>query len=113
MMVFEDGPPVRYKLTCPVIRWTGDAAWHFAVLPEEESDELEALYGGLRGWGSIPVQVTAGASTWKTSVFPSKEREAYVLPLKRSIRDAEGINAGDSVDLVVEVRVDELEGFTN
>ncbi|MGR9921960.1 DUF1905 domain-containing protein [Escherichia coli] len=39
-----------------------------------------------------------GSSTWRTSVFPQSTGE-YVLPLKRAVRDREGI-APDGIVLV-------------
>jgi len=44
-----------------------------------------------RGFGSVRVNVTIGGSTWKTSLFPSKELGHYVLPIKASIRKAEAL----------------------
>ena len=56
-----------------------------------------------RGFGSVRVEVTIGATTWRTSIFPGGQR--YALPLKKAVRAAEGIEPGDDV----EVRIDTLE----
>ena len=37
-----------------------------------------------------------GASTWRTSVFPSKQARTFVLPVKRAILKAEGLAPGDT-----------------
>ena len=51
-----------------------------------------------RGFGGVRVEATIGTSTWRTSVFPQSDG-AYVLPLKRAVRDREGIEP-DAVVLV-------------
>jgi len=35
-----------------------------------------------------------GASTWRTSVFPSAEERTFVLPVKKAVRTAEGLAEG-------------------
>src|SRR2546429_7757952 len=48
-----------------------------------------------RGFGSLRVPVTVGGSTWTTSIFPGTARGRYVLLIKRAIRKAEALNAGE------------------
>ena len=49
------------------------------------------------------VEVTVGATTWRTSVFPDTTRGAFVLPIKRAVRHAEDLDDGD--DITVTLRV--------
>jgi hypothetical protein len=42
----------------------------------------------------VRVEVTCGATTWRTSLFPSSSAQAYVLPVKKSVRSAEGLAEG-------------------
>lgn len=85
--------------------WIWDAresdSWTFATVPPEHSDDLRAQTGPRRGFGSIPVEVTIGDSTWRTSVFPDKKSGCYVLPLKAAIRKAESIAGGDKVEITL------------
>ena len=85
--------------------WTGDAAWHFVTVPADVSDEIEGrtAVGERRGFGSVRVRVTIGATTWSTSVFPDKQRAAYVLPVKKDVRAKEGLAAGDRTTVVLEL----------
>ena len=78
-------------------------SWHFLTVPEEESDAVRLFAGPRRGFGSVKVRVTIGGSTWKTSVFPSKERGGFILPVKKAIRTAESIDTGDRVAVTLEV----------
>lgn len=82
--------------------WLWDArkadAWTFVSLPADIADEvLEVGEPVARGFGSLRVDVTVGATTWRTSVFPSKGLRTYVLPIKRVVRRAEGLAEGDIV----------------
>ena len=88
--------------------WIWDArrgeSWTFVSLPVDASAEIRARTAGLRrGFGSLRVRATLGRSTWTTSVFPDSARDAYVLPVKRAIRSAEHIDAGDVVRVTVEL----------
>jgi hypothetical protein len=88
--------------------WIWDArrgdSWTFVSLPVEASEEIRDLAGGPRpGFGSLRVRATVGSSVWTTSIFPDSARNAYVLPIKRGIRRAEVIDAGDVVGVTVEL----------
>ena len=81
------------------------AAWHFVTVPKEEAARIRFFAGDKRrGWGSVRVVVTIGATRWKTSVFPDSKTGTYLLPLKVSVRRAEGFGEGDRVE--VSLRVD-------
>ena len=86
--------------------WIWDAAtkgsWFFVTVPEEVSDALRFEAGEPRGFGSVRVEATIGGSVWRTSVFPSSDQPGcYVLPVKKSVRSAEGIREGDQFNASV------------
>ena len=85
--------------------WEGNAAWHFLTVPADVSDEIEGrtAIGERRGFGSVRVKVTIGSSTWTTSVFPDKKRAAYVLPVKKAVRTKEGLAAGGTAKVFLEL----------
>jgi hypothetical protein len=88
--------------------WNWDArraeSWTFVSLPAEASEEIRELADGpRRGFGSLRVRVTLGASTWTTSIFPDSARGTYVLPIKRAIRTAEALDTGDIATVTVEL----------
>ena len=81
-----------------------DDSWTFVSLPVEESEDIRDLApGSARGFGSLRVRATIGGTSWKTSIFPDSARGSYVLPIKRAVRAAEGITAGDSTTVTVEL----------
>ena len=77
-------------------------SWVFVTVPPEETEEIRLRSGPPRGFGSVRVEVTLGGSTWRTSVFPDKER-GYVLPVKRAVRRAESLEVGDPARLRLEL----------
>ena len=97
--------------TGPLWRWTtpaAPAAWHFVTINGAAGDALSAtammrrLEGLKNGFGSLKVIATIGDSTFSTSVFPSKEL-GWLLPVKASVRKAEGLGEGDMIDVKLEV----------
>lgn len=92
-----------YALTFKAKVWIyeGPSPWYFITVPKKESAELKKMFGPFhRGWGSIPVLVTIGASSWKTSIFWEK-KGTYLLPIKKEIRNAENIGNGDLVTIMI------------
>lgn len=88
--------------------WIWDArradSWTFVSLPAEASEEIRDVAGDVpRGFGSVRVRVTVGGSTWLTSIFPDSARATYVLPVKRAVRKAEDLEAGDTATVRVEI----------
>lgn len=87
--------------------WLWDArrteAWTFVSLPAGESEEIRDMASGLRrGFGSVRVRATIGSSTWTTSIFPASQA-GYVLPVKRQVRLAQALEAGDVATVTVEL----------
>ncbi|MEQ1494986.1 MAG: DUF1905 domain-containing protein [Novosphingobium sp.] len=92
-------------------RWTtpaAPAAWFFITIDGEAGEALSAtalmrrMEKSIGGFGSLKVTAQIGDSVFKTSLFPSKEL-GWMLPVKASVRKAEGIGEGDLVEVVLEV----------
>jgi hypothetical protein len=101
-----DAPAVVIVFDAELWIWDArrDESWTFVSLPVEASEEIRELTGGQRrGFGSVRVRVMVGATTWRTSIFPDGARGSYVLPVKRAVRKAEGIEAGDVATVTVEL----------
>lgn len=81
-------------------------AWHFITVPAEESDALRMFSPeSKRGFGSVRVRAQIGDTVWKTSVFPSKERDGYILPVKKAVRTAEDLEVGSTAAVKLEVEL--------
>ncbi len=82
--------------------WRGPAPWHFLTVPPEICEALAARAGLVSyGWGMIPVTARIGRTTWTTSLFPKDGR--YLVPVRTSVRSAEGIELGDTVTVHLHV----------
>ncbi|MGW4120009.1 DUF1905 domain-containing protein [Nocardia sp. NPDC004711] len=93
-----------YAFTAELWEWEAQASWHFVSLPESVADEIEERFGHTAaGFGSVKVKVAVGGSRWSTSIFPDGKRGTYVLPVKKAVRVAEGLNAGDPVEVELQV----------
>lgn len=92
-------------------RWTsssGTGSWHFLTIDGEAGEALSAtalmrrLERSIGGFGSLKVEARIGDSTFRTSLFPSKS-EGWLLPVKASVRKAEGVSEGDVVEVALAV----------
>lgn len=93
-----------FTVKAKVWLYEGEAAWHFLSIPKDISETMRERFAGIaRGWGSLRVEATIGKTSWKTSVFPDKKSGTYMLPVKADIRKKEGIKAGQTVKLTLEV----------
>ncbi|MGC6534374.1 MAG: DUF1905 domain-containing protein [Parvibaculales bacterium] len=96
---------LEYKFEGDVWLWSGKKTdWWFITLPKEMSDHARFFTAHVqRGFKSLNVDAQIGGSQWQTSMFPSKERQAYLLPIKKAVRDAEGIEVGKTQKVKVTV----------
>ena len=82
--------------------WRGPAPFHFVTVPEEQSQDIEAISAEVTyGWGCIPVSARVGKTSFTTSLFPKDG--GYIVPIKVAVRRAERIELGDIVKLQLRV----------
>ena len=85
--------------------WPGEgAAWRFVTVPKDISEKIRKKVKIKRGFGSVRVRVRVGKIAWETSVFPDSKSGTYLLPVKASVRRAEGLDDGDSATIHIETR---------
>ena len=101
-------PPAPEERAFSSELWLWDArrndTWTFVTLPADLTAALqdEADSRGPRaGFGSVKVIARIASTTWRTSVFPDSATGCFVLPVKRSVRQATGIEAGDTIAVSV------------
>jgi Domain of unknown function (DUF1905) len=93
-----------YSFDAEVWEHIGSSAWFFVSLPEDVTDDIDERFEHLAaGFGSIRVEVTIGASTWKTSLFPDTKRGTFVLPVKKQVRTKEGLVEGSIAQISIQV----------
>ncbi len=94
----------RCSFAAEVWEHSGSGSWHFVSLPEDEADDIEEMFGHhAAGFGSIRVEVTVGRTVWRTSIFPDAKQATCVLPMKKAVRVAEGLQAGTVAEIRLEV----------
>lgn len=87
-----------------ILFWRGPAPWFFVAVPATQSREIKAVSKlATYGWGVIPVHVRIGKTEFTTSLFPKDG--TYLVPVKASVRKAEGLEKGDNVTVRLEVRL--------
>jgi len=113
MVVAMDNP--TFTFTTQLWLWTSDkalASWHFLSIIGEVGEEINAhaalarLELGMarkRGWGAVKVQAQIRETAWQTSIFPSKDRGGYLLPVKAAVRKAEGLVLDEDVTVTLEL----------
>ena len=92
---------MEYEFDAELWQWQArTSSWTFVSVPQDMADDILDRAGPVaRGFGSLRVEVSIGASTWRTSVFPDSGRGTYVLPVKRAVRTAEGLAVGSSASV--------------
>jgi Domain of unknown function (DUF1905) len=97
-----------WDVTGKLWRWQGKAkdgtpssmSWFFITIDGTVAEAIRAASPGrTAAWGSVYVSVTIGATSWQTSLFPSKEVNGYLLPVKAAVRKVERIVEGDTVQV--------------
>jgi Domain of unknown function (DUF1905) len=102
---------MRHHIEFKATTWLwsgGKASWTFVTLPAKAAAEVTLFSqrpsGHKRpGWGSVPVQVRVGQTEWTTSLFPDKKNNSYLLPLKATVRQAEGIETGQTIRVAISI----------
>jgi hypothetical protein len=102
-----------FTATAKLWIWQSDKGagnWHFLTIEGEVAEALHALtlmrrleFGAKRGWGAMKVRAQIGETRWDTSIFPEKDGGGWLLPVKAAVRNAEGLVAGDVVEVTVVV----------
>jgi hypothetical protein len=101
---------MHFKLKSKVWIYPGPpergGSWHFVNVSKKASREIKDTFGrGDRGFGSIPVTVTVGTTSWDTSIFPDKKSGTYLLPIKAEVRKAEDVREGKLLSLTIQIRL--------
>ncbi|MET0725292.1 MAG: DUF1905 domain-containing protein [Leifsonia sp.] len=92
---------MRFTFTADLWEWQAQANWYFVSVPEEMGADIAEVPRMTRGFGAVKVQARIGGSAWSTSIFPSGG--TYVLPIKKAVRRAEGIEPDSAVTVDLEV----------
>lgn len=94
---------MRYEFTGKVTRWKSNPKFFLVAMPKKYFKEINELAETVRrGWGSVRVSAFIGKTSFQTSIFPSSEG-TFEMPLKASVRKAEGIEEGSKIFVQLEL----------
>ena len=101
-----------WDITGKLWRWQSKAkdgtpspvAWFFVTIDGLVAEAIRAASPGrTAAWGSVYVSVTIGATSWRTSLVPSKDVGGYLLPVKAAVRKAERLEEGGEARVRIEI----------
>ena len=88
----------KYSFSGKIWKFRGHAGWHFVTLPKVLCRKIRARYGRAEeGWGRLKATAILGRSKWETAIWYDTKSEAYLLPIKSTIRAKEKIAAESRV----------------
>jgi hypothetical protein len=94
---------MKPEFSGPLWHWKEPVPWYFVTVADALRADLRAASKLVSyGWGMLPVRVRIGSSGWETSLFPQEGR--YLVPVRASVRQAEGLEQGDEVTVRPELR---------
>lgn len=100
----SDSAAGPWRVRGPVWLWQGSdgapakGSWYFLTIDGDTAQAIRAHATNAAAWGSVYVEATIGKTTWRTSLFPSKQVGGWLLPLKAAVRKAEAIADGSEVE---------------
>ena len=86
---------LEFSFEAAIWIYQGKSKIHFVTVPEDIATSIKAFVAGpRRGWGAVRVSVRIGKTYWRTSMFPMRSQQTYILPIKAEIRKAENLAEG-------------------
>ncbi|MBL3699672.1 DUF1905 domain-containing protein [Leucobacter luti] len=85
--------------------------WVFVDLPAPLAADIAEIPRPRAGFGAVRVEARIGLTVWRTSIFPGGQgggassdgdpapEPGYILPLKKAVRVAEGVELGREVTI--------------
>lgn len=77
---------------------TNSAPWFFVYVDGDVLSNILKI-AKKHHIGMIKVEAVIGRTSWKTSMFPHKKENCYIMPIKKEIREKEDIWDGDVVKI--------------
>jgi hypothetical protein len=91
----------KYVCRGEVWKYNGPAGWYFVTLPATITKTFKKT---IASWGRVDVHASIGTSAWSTSIWFDGKQQAFLLPIKASIRKKEGIEHGSIIKVTLSLR---------
>ena len=93
----------EFEFTSELTPWASKPSVYFLQVPSDVGVDIKEIPSPPRGFGAVAVDVTIGATTWTTSIFPnSSVEDSFFLPVKAAVRRAETLELGDVVRVSIQ-----------
>lgn len=88
-----------------IVRWNGDkGSWYFLPVTGAAAAEVRMESSGMRSsFGSVRVEAELNGVRWRTSLFPDRASDGFLLPLKAEIRRRGGLEADGSATVYLDL----------
>jgi len=97
---------MELRVRAAMIHWRGPSPYHFVPIPQRDGARIAAVARDLTyGWGVVPVRGRIGSTSFRTSLFPKDG--TYLIPIKATVRAAEGLEVGDRIAVALTMGVEE------
>lgn len=85
----------EYSFKSKVWKHRGKGGWHFLTLPKSTSREIRRNHRlDEEGWGRLRVLARIDQFEWATAIWYDSKTNAYLLPVKASLRKSKKISVG-------------------
>lgn len=88
----------KFSFSAKAFIWPGDLGWHFVYLPQKLAEGIKKV-SKKHGGGFVKIKALIGKTYWHTSLFPYSRENTYLICIKKSIREKEGIFAGEEIKI--------------
>jgi hypothetical protein len=93
---------MKYSFQATAWKHKSPTGWHFVTLPTLLSKQIRARHGlDEEGWGRLKAIAKTGKSEWNTALWHDTHAGSYLLPIKSSVRKAEGIAINDHLRVML------------
>lgn len=95
---------MEYTFVSKIWMFGGEGSWYFANLPKDMSKEIKQITSHSKNtFGSVKVLVNINKTSWHTSLFPDSKSKCYVVPIKKSIRNAENLKIDQTINIRIKL----------
>ncbi len=87
-------------LKTKIWQWPGDTPWHFVTISKADTQKLRAAFPRA---AMVKVEAKIEGVEWLTSLFYSREGQAYIMPIKKGVRQKLGLFHSEEVEVNIKV----------
>jgi SOS-response transcriptional repressor LexA len=90
----------NFEVNGKVFVYPGEMGWHFIYLDKKLAEKIKKI-GKIYGGGFVKIKASIRKTSWDTALFPYSREKTFLLAIKKSVRQKEGIVEGDEIKVKV------------